>query len=139
MEWLDAIVNSGIVGAISAAIGYYLRKYFESIAKEREKLSSERRRVYIEILEPYIKVLTEIKSKSDRNPAVKTLLSFEYKKSLYKLNLIGSDEVIKSVNKFIAVSREINSDNSIKPEEIIKCWGELILKLDVNWLMRKRN
>ena len=101
MEWLQSISAPIVVAAIAAsltALGWYLRSHWESLRREREMLQSERRRVYLQVLEPYIRAMTGLKSQQENKKAAKQITSFDHRRALFEINILGSDEVIRAFN-----------------------------------------
>ena len=56
MDWIvQAIIPIGVGIAV-----WYLTSTLEAIRREKEKLQDERRKIYMQVLDPYIRILTGI-------------------------------------------------------------------------------
>lgn len=124
----EAVVAIPIVSAVVGVLVWYLQSRIEAVRAERRRLQDERRKIYIAILEPYIRVLAGIKKPTETSKAMKRMLSFEYRKVSYELNLMGSDEVIRANNAFMQLAYSA-AERAITPEEWLKCWGGLLLAI----------
>jgi hypothetical protein len=62
MEWVQIIVPSVLV-IIGGIVGWLVRSRTEEYRAIREKLREEQRKIYSEILEPYIELFADIKGK----------------------------------------------------------------------------
>ena len=119
------------VPVVSAAVGllvWFFQSRIEAVRAERRRLQDERRKIYIAILEPYIRVLAGIKKPTEKPKAMKRMLSFEYRKVSYELNLMGSDEVIRANNAFMQLAYSAD-EKPITAEAWIECWGGLLLAI----------
>ena len=112
---LETLVAIPIVSALVGALVWYLQSRIEAVREERRRLQDERRNIYIAVLEPYIRVLAGIKNPSEASKAMKRMLSFEYRKISYELNLMGSDEVIRANNAFMQLAYSAG-ERKITPE-----------------------
>ena len=125
---LETLVAIPIVSALVGALVWYLQSRIEAVREERRRLQDERRNIYIAVLEPYIRVLAGIKNPSEASKAMKRMLSFEYRKISYELNLMGSDEVIRANNAFMQLAYSAG-ERKITPEAWLECWGGLLLAI----------
>lgn len=98
MDWMINIVAPIIVALIVGLSGWFLRQYFDSVRREREKLQDARFDIYVQILGPYIRLFTGIKNPNELSKATKQILSFEYRQTTFKLKMMGSDEVVRALN-----------------------------------------
>ena len=55
----------------------------------------------MEILEPMIRTLSGINNPDETESALDSLRSFEYRKTMFELNFIGSDRVVKALNNLM--------------------------------------
>ena len=126
-------LNSFITLTFSALVGFavwYFQNRIETARREREKLSEERRRIYIDILEPFIRIWVGIKTPKESDKALKIMLSYDYKKLTFELNLMGSDEVVHSLNELMQYIYKHETDTTnADPFELIKLMGELLLSI----------
>jgi len=125
---LETLVAVPVVSAVVGVLVWYLQSRIEAVRAERRRLQDERRKIYIAVLEPYIRVLAGIKKPSETSKAMNRMSSFEYRKVSHELNLMGSDEVIRANNTFMQLAYSA-SERAITPEEWLQCWGGLLLAI----------
>ena len=65
---------------IIAFAGWYLRSGVEMVRREKEKLQDERRKIYIQVLEPYIRIFAGFNNPSEKKKALSQLTSFDYRR-----------------------------------------------------------
>lgn len=132
-HWLDYLAGIGSIATpilviILSAIGWKLRQSFERQRELEEKLREDRIQTYNSILEPFIILLMTDQAWSmdkqnrgkDRSAiAVTKMLSLDYRKSAFKLSLVGSDAVVFAYNDLMQYFFA-RSDDSTATEESIK-------------------
>lgn len=126
MDWIvQAIITIGVGIAV-----WYLTSTLEAIRREKEKLQDERRKIYIQVLEPFIRILTGIKNPSETKKALNQIKSFEYRRVSYELNMMGSDDVVQALNELMQCIYSIEQgDASAKPEDMLVHWGRVLLAI----------
>jgi hypothetical protein len=89
------------------AVGWRLRRRLERRLELEDKLREDRINIYNQILEPFIILLMtdaawqhdkQNRGKDKNDIATAKMLSLEYRKSAFKLSLIGSDAVVSAYN-----------------------------------------
>jgi len=80
-----------IIGGI---ITWFLKTRSEELKATEEKLHEARRKIYIEILDPYIRLFSDSGGQGAQH-VIKKIKSVDYKKTAFELNIFGSDEVIR--------------------------------------------
>ena len=129
INWIQLAVTP-IIALILGFIGWYLRSRVETIRREKDKLQEEQRKIYIHVLEPFIRIFAGIKNPLETKKATKQMLSVEYRMMSLELNLMGSDDVVGAVNDFMQyIYRLENADTSAKPEDILVYWGGVLLAI----------
>ncbi|WP_428737075.1 hypothetical protein [Sulfurimonas sp.] len=161
--WLDYIsaigsITTPILVLLLTAVGWKYRQAVERKLKLEEKLRDDRIEIYNQILEPFIILLmSDIAWQSDKRNkgkdkseiAIAQMLSLDYRKTSFKLSLIGSDSVVSSFNNLMQYFYN-NTDNEQNPSkdqiknmmsllgsfllEIRKSMGNETTKID-NWGM----
>ena len=112
IDYLSAIgsVATPILVLLLTAVGWKYRQSIEHRIKLEEKLRKDRIDIYNAILEPFIILLMSDKAwKSDKKNknkdksqiAVNKMLTLDYRKTSFKLSLIGSDDVVFSFNSLM--------------------------------------
>ena len=127
MDWLTALGPSLLV-VIGGIISWLLKARTEELRATEEKLRIERRKVYEEILEPYIRIFTDLKGKGV-DKALKTIMSYDYRKTAFELNLFGSDEVVRAYNALMQHAYKAEASGSQNPLEFMRLWGLLLLEI----------
>ena len=137
MQLLQTLGPSILV-IIGGIISWIIRSYIDELKLIKEKLRSERRKIYMDLILPYIKILSDPKGQG-MSEALKQITSFDYKKTAFELSLIGSDEVLNAfhaINKK-ALEREITGQKN--PKEDLFLWGKLFLEIRKSLGNRKTN
>ena len=115
------VLGAGVVGLI----GWYVRIRYETNQRERERLNDERRRIYLQILEPNIRLFAGISDPAETEKALTQVASFKHRQVMFELNLMGSDEVVRALNHFM---QDIYHNNNTPPL-ILTNWGHLLLAI----------
>ena len=96
MEWLQ-ILGPSLLIAIGGIIAWLLKTRVEELRATTEKLKEEQRKIYGQILEPYIRLFAASKGQG-LSQAIQKITSYEYRKTAFDLNLVGSDKVVRAHN-----------------------------------------
>ena len=94
MNWLLAIGPS-LLMVLGGIITWLIKSRIEELRATEEKLREERRRIYKELLSPYISLFADL-SQAGQQKAVRQMTSREYRETSFDFNLFGSDEVINA-------------------------------------------
>lgn len=122
-----------VVGAAVGLIVWFVRSWVESIHRARERLHDERRRIYLDLLEPHIRILASRESKKQLAEVTEFVQSYEYKRTAVEFNLVGSDNVVRAFNDMMQFFYHVDaSKESTSPKEFIKHWGGLLLEIRKN-------
>jgi hypothetical protein len=127
MEWVQILLPSLLV-VIGGIIGWIVRSRTEEYRAVREKLRAEQRAIYHAILEPYIGIFADLKGEGV-SKATQKIVSYDYKKTAFDLNLIGSDEVVQAYNKMMQHSYKAEETGKQDPKEMMRLWGSLLLEI----------
>ncbi|EGQ8523129.1 TPA: hypothetical protein NGU14_004426 [Vibrio parahaemolyticus] len=146
-HWIDYVVAVGSVATpifvlFLTAVGWKFRQSIERKATLEEKLRDDRIEIYNQILEPFIILLMsnhawlsdkKNKGKDKDQIAVSQMLSLDYRKTSFKLSLIGSDEVVCSFNNLMQhfYSRGDNTDTPSTEElkKMMSLLGSFLLEI----------
>lgn len=130
-----------VIMLIGGLISWILQTRLAGIRSEREKLRAERRKIYVDLLSPFIRLFaaignSEIETSDDvPDDVMQEMLSFEYKKTSFEMALFGSDEVVNAYNVFMGTLYEsAQQDESAQqatqnPMELMQGFGELLLEI----------
>ena len=126
MDWVSQ-------GAITVGVGlfvWYLTSRVEAVRREREKLQDERRKIYAQVLEPYIRVFAGSTNPSETKRALKQIGSFEYRRASFELAMTGSDDVVRTLNEMMQYFYRADGEGkSINPGEMVQYWGRVLLAI----------
>lgn len=127
MDWLTA-VGPPLLMIIGGIITWLLKSTTEELRATEEKLRVERRKIYSEILEPYIHMFADLKGKGP-DQALKRMMSFDYRKTAFELNLFGSDKVVRAYNALMRYAYQTEASASRNPRDFVLLWGHLLLEI----------
>jgi hypothetical protein len=145
--WLDytsaiGSIATPILVLLLTAVGWKYRQSMERRLKLEEKLRDDRIEIYNQILEPFILLLmTDVAWESDKRNkgknkseiAIAEMLSLSYRKTSFKLSLLGSDSVVTSFNDlmqhFYHESENTESESEIKIKKMLSLLGAFLLEI----------
>jgi len=81
---------------VGGTIAWFVRSRYEELRSLEDRLSGDRRKIYRDILEPYIGIFGGIKDQGTQDKVVKKMLSPEYRRTAFEFVLIASDEVVRA-------------------------------------------
>lgn len=136
IDWIDFLVTP-IVGAAVGFGVWYFQSRIDALRREQEKLHDDRRKVYTDILDPFIRIFAGIKNPKENTKALQKMLSLEYKRTSFEFSLIGADGVVRSFNDLIqyVFSMEENTSQSSEdddPTKLMRLWGKFLLEIRRN-------
>lgn len=145
-NWLDYLSAIGSVATpilvlVLTGVGWKYRQSMERKIKLEEKLRDDRIEIYNKILEPFILLLmtdaaweSDKKNKGKDKNAIATsqVLSLDYRKTSFKLSLIGSDSVVIAFNNLFQhfynlAESEVEED--INTAIMLKLLGNFLLEI----------
>lgn len=122
-----------LAGLLFAAFGYVIRYSLDSLQRAQERLAPERRRLYADLLEPYIKVFAGIKQGGNTSEVEKLITSEAYRRTASEVVLIGSDEVVNCYSDLMQFTYESSRnkpiDHSSRGYEMLRLYGLLLLAI----------
>ncbi len=128
MEWLQTLVPY-ILAAVGVIVGWIVRSHTEEKRVLRERLREEQRNVYRKLIDPYIKVISGSKNKGLLQQAIKEIQSHEYRKTVFDVILLGSDNVVIAHNKLIQNTYQAEETGERDTMEMMRLWGSLLLEI----------
>ncbi|MEX0772362.1 MAG: hypothetical protein WD038_04295 [Balneolales bacterium] len=129
MFWIE-FLGPPLLGGILGFVVWYIQSRIEKIQREQEKLHDDRRIIYSEILEPYIKLLTQSKSDAEIQNVARQITSLQYRKKAYEFTLIGDDNVVIAFNNLMQYAFNSNEEGSnLDTSGMMKLWGDLLLEI----------
>ena len=127
MDWLQ-ILGPSLLMVLGGIITWFLKSRVEELRATEERLREERRKIYGQILDPYIRLFVDLKGQGPAQ-AIKKITSYEYRKTAFDLNLFGSDEVVRAYNALMKHTYEAESTGKQDPKEMMRMWGSLLLEI----------
>ena len=113
-------------------VGWYLQSKIETFRREKEKLQVEWKEIYIEIFDPYIRMFAGINNPSETRKALNKITSYDYRRVLFKLNLLGSDDVVRALTElmqyFYSVEK-LEDGTSPDPKDMLDHFGAVLLAI----------
>ena len=121
--WEIIIILFGSGSILGIVIQYQIQK----LHLIQEKLREERRKVYSELLLPFIDIFANPR---DSQIAIERISSPAYRQTAFDLTLVGSDEVVKAYGNLMQHIYKNNNSNDVKnSSEIIRLWAVLLLEI----------
>jgi len=116
MDWLQ-VLGPSLLMVLGGIITWFLKSRVEELRATEERLREERRKIYGQILDPYIRLFADFKGQGP-NIAIKKITSYEYRKTSFDLNLFGSDDVVRAYNALMKHTFDTESTGKQEPEKI---------------------
>lgn len=127
MNWLTSLGPS-LLMVLGGIITWLIKSRIEELRATEEKLRADRRRIYKELLSPYIGLFADI-SPQGQQKAIQQIKSREYRETTFDFNLFGSDEVIKAHIALMQHFYESERAGQQNPKEMFKLYGGFLLAI----------
>ena len=127
MDWMQIVIGPALM-SIGGLIVWIIKAKIEELRAIEEKLGDDRRKVYEQILEPYIRIFTDLKG-SGPEEAIQTIKSFDYRKAAFNLNLFGSDNVVTAYNELMQCFFKYETGQVSDPHDMLRKWGNFLLEI----------
>ncbi len=133
IDWIDFIVTPLVAALVGFGV-WYVQSRLEALRREQERLHDDRRKVYADVLEPFIRLFAGIKNPKENQKALRHLLSVEYRRTAFEFSLIGADDVVRSFNDLMqyVYSFDAEADEKPNPSELMRLWGAFLLEIRRN-------
>jgi hypothetical protein len=116
-----------IIGGI---ITWIIKSRTEEYRVIQEQLREQQRQIYQDILTPLIKMLGGTRNEKDEKEAIKKILSYDYRKTAFEMNMIGSDEVVKAWGDFMQYLYKNDETTRLSnPFETLELLGKVVLEI----------
>jgi len=128
---ITAAVLPTILLLLAGAVGWFFKRRYEELQELEGRLREERRRIYWDLLEPYVRLFAGIKTndKQAEKDVQQTILSFDYRKTGFEVDLIGSDEVINAWNTMMQQVYRADETGVQDPNAIMLYFGKVLLAI----------
>lgn len=127
MNWLQ-VLGPSLLMVLGGIITWFIKSRVEELRATEERLREDRRKIYAQILDPYIRLFADLKGQGPIQ-AVKKITSYDYRKTAFDLNLFGSDEVVRAYNTLMQHTYEAESTGKQDPNIMMRLWGNLLLEI----------
>lgn len=134
MEWVVAVVVPVLLavgGGIGGLITFLWRHRLEEIRATEERLSADRRKVYGDLLLPYVQLFTTSQEKGTaeaRDEAVARIQSAEYRGTAFDFMLIASDDAARAYNELMQFTYKMDASGQ-RSWGVMLLWGQLLLEI----------
>ena len=118
-----------IIGIVSGWVGAWIRMRLAHRNLELQRLYDARSKMYMDVIDPYIKTFLAAKSAQAQKQLEKQMVSYEYRKAMTELVLLGSDEVVHAVNEFMAAANRVGDGSTDRLRDLMSAWGGLYLAI----------
>ena len=130
MDWLQS-PGPALLMVLGGIITWFMKSKIEELHATEEKLRKERRNIYAQILDPYIRLFADIKGKGP-DEALKRITSYNYKKTAFDLNLFGSDKVVLAFNNLMIHAYKAEATGNKDQKGMMRLWGKFLLEIRKN-------
>ena len=129
MDWLQ-VVLAPILMVVGGIIAWFFRSRYEERRAAEERLHGEHRKIYGEILDPYIELFANLSRGEGVNSGIEQkITSKDYRKAIFELGLLGSDSVVRAYNDLMQYFFKLGSDGKQDMHETIRLWGTFRLEI----------
>jgi hypothetical protein len=128
MDWLELLVLPALFG-LGGLIGWAVKSRLEELQKAQERLASERRKLYADLLDPYVKIFAGAKGQIAPEDVQKQILSIDYRRTALEVVLIGTDEVVDAYNDLMQHFYKQQAEASGSSFETLRLYGVLLLAI----------
>lgn len=137
MKWLEIAVTP-LLMALGGLIVWFVKSKIEELRAIEEKLRLERRKIYGDLLDPYIHLYADLKGEGSKK-ALKKIMSYDYRKTAFNLSLVGSDEVVRAYNNLMQHTYAAEKKGEQDPNTMMRLWGKLLLEIRKSLGNKKTN
>ena len=109
-------------------VGWFLKKRSEELQAVREKLREDRRRLYLELIEPYVLIFGNIRT-GKTEAAVQLMQSEEYKRTFFHFALFGDQDVVRAFNALMQYVYQAEKQGDLQPTEMMGHYARLLLAI----------
>jgi hypothetical protein len=103
---------------IGGIITWFIKSRIEELRAVEERLQEERRKIYSQILDPYIRIFSDLGKGTKQ--ATEKIISYDYRKTAFDLTLFGSDDVVSAYNALMKHSYDTERTGKQDPKEMMR-------------------
>lgn len=125
--WL--ILGPAVTALVGVAV-WLFQSRIETIRRESERLHSDRRKIYTEVLELYIRLLSGTKNPADTVLGLQQAGTFDHRKAIFELTMMGADDVVTSFNNFVEYSFSARTPQArLDSKHLLTLWARVLLAI----------
>lgn len=109
MNWLQ-VMGPTMLMVIGGLLTWIIKSRIEELRSVEERLMEERRSIYAKILKPFVQLFADMSDKGV-SKSIREITSYEYKKNIFEINLIGSDGVVNAYNSMMQYFYKAEASN----------------------------
>lgn len=128
MDWFPVLVAPVLV-ALGGLATWFVQSRIEELRSLERGLHEDRRKVYSDILDPYIRLFANLGDDTAEQAAAQLITTYEYRKTSFELGLLGEDDVVRAYNKLMQHAFETAETNDKDPKVMMRLWGELLVEI----------
>lgn len=124
--WVQALAGPALM-IIGGLITWLIKTRTEELRTTQERLRSDQRKIYTELLEPYILIMGGVEKEDQKKKAIDRILSYNYRKTGFELLQVGSDGTVRAFGDLLQYIS--NTEEDPDPVELMPIWGRLLLEM----------
>jgi len=130
INWVNVLITPLFGAAVGFAV-WYFQSRIDTLRRAQERLHDERRKIYSDVLEPFIRVFAGLREPKEMQKAMRQLVSFEYRRTAFEFSLMGSDEVVRAFNDMMQYIYKFDGEGEAKPDpkQMMRLWGAFLLQI----------
>lgn len=123
-----------IVAALVGLAVWYFQSRMEALRREQERLRDERRQIYADVLEPFVRLFAGMKNPTEMQKALEKVQSVDYRRTAFEFSLVGADKVVNSFNELMQYiySLETRNRDDDDTKKLLSLWGSFLLEIRRN-------
>ena len=95
------LIFAPVIAAFAGLIVWFAQSRIDAFRREQDRLHDDRRKIYAEFLDPFIRAFASIKNPREEKKALQQIQSIEYKRTAFEFNLIATDTVVRAHNNLM--------------------------------------
>jgi len=125
INFLNIIIGPSLM-IIGGIVTWIIKSKIEELQAIEKSLLDERRKIYYDLLSPYIEIFA---IEGNKEKAMKDMLSTEYRKTSFNLNLIGSDNVVNAYNEMMQYTFKTEKLENTDPKQLMILLANFLLEI----------
>ncbi|GAI29873.1 unnamed protein product [marine sediment metagenome] len=127
MNWFQ-ILGPTLLMLIGGILSWLIKSRSEELKATEKRLLEERRKVYLEIVDPYISLFCDPTGKG-KQEALRKITSYKYRKSAFELNFFGSDKVVFAYNSLLQYAYKVDQESELSSRIFLPIFGKFLLEI----------